>query len=220
MKNTLEIDSLILEFGMKRVLHDVYLKCETGKITGLLGRNGSGKTCLMNVIFGTLTTAGQSVRVNGKTLLKVSRQPKTMRYLPQFNFIPKSLTLKRIFTGFKLDFSTFIKKFPEFSEYHNSKLKRLSGGEQRIVEIYIILCSNTKFCLLDEPFSQVMLVHIETIKNLLVQEKSKKGILITDHLYKHIIDICDDLYVIADGKTHLTKSIEEIENLGYINIQG
>lgn len=52
MNHILEVDSVILEFGNKRVLQDVYLKCETNHITGLLGRNGSGKSCLMNIMDG------------------------------------------------------------------------------------------------------------------------------------------------------------------------
>ena len=50
MINTLEVDSVILDFGSRRILQDVYLKSETGKITGLLGGNGSGKSCLMKII--------------------------------------------------------------------------------------------------------------------------------------------------------------------------
>ena len=67
---------------------------------------------------------------------------------------------------------------------------------------------------------QVMPLHIETIKNLILREKINKGIIITDHLYKYIIDICDNLYVISNGKTYLTKSIQDIETLGYAKING
>ena len=63
-----------------------------------------------------------------------------------------------------------------------------------------------------------MPVHIETIKKLILREKKNKGIIVTDHLYKHIIDICDSLYVISNGKTYLTKSIQDIEALGYVRI--
>ena len=74
--------------------------------------------------------------------------------------------------------------------------------------------------MLDEPFSQVMPVHVETIKGLILREKKNKGIIITDHLYKYIIDICDNLYVINGGKTYLTKSLQDIEILGYAKING
>ncbi len=216
MINTLEIESVLLEFGKKRVLQDVYLKCETDKVTGLLGRNGTGKTCLMNIMCGTLVPGSHSVRLNQKSILSTLRSSKDIMYLPQFKFIPKSLTLKRIFKDFNLNFSQFVIDFPDFEKYYQSKIKKLSGGEQRIIEIYIILKSKTKFCLLDEPFSHVMPVHVDTIKKIILSEKKNKGILITDHLYKHIIDICDDLYVINDGKTYLTNSIDDIKALGYI----
>ena len=215
MIQTLEVDSVILEFGTKRVLQDVYLKSETAKITGLLGRNGTGKTCLLNIIYGQLSPDDHSVRLNKQALLNSSRSTKDIMYLPQFSFIPKSLTLNRIFNDYKLDFSEFINEFPEFEKYYISKLKKLSGGEQRIVEIYLIISSKTKFCLLDEPFTHVMPLHVDSIKNLILREKKNKGIIITDHLYRHIIDICDDLYVINDGKTYLTNSIQDLETLGY-----
>ena len=49
-------------------------------------------------------------------------------------------------------------------------------------------------------------------------EKKNKGFLITDHLYRQIIDICDSLYLLADGKTNLTKSLDDIERLGYARL--
>lgn len=216
MIHQLEIDSVILEFGSKRVLQDVYLICETGKITGLLGRNGSGKTCLMNIIYGQLRPENHSVRIDGKVLSKKPRKPYQIMYLPQFAYIPKSLSLKRIFQDFRLNYDEFVIEFPEFEKYRHVKLNRLSGGEQRIIEVYLLLVSKTNFCLLDEPFSQIMPIHVDTIKRLIVREKQNKGILLTDHLYEHIVDICDSLYVINSGKTHLTKNVHELETLGYV----
>jgi ABC-type lipopolysaccharide export system ATPase subunit len=216
MKHTLEVDSVILEFGDKRVLQDVYLKCETGKVTGLLGRNGTGKSCLMNIIYGKLSPTNKSIRLDGKVMLSGFNKPETFRYLPQFHFIPKSLSIKRIFRDFKLDFSKFALLFPTIEKYYNTHLGKLSGGERRIIEIYAILASDTMFCMLDEPFSQVMPVHVDTIKSIIDREKQNKGIFITDHLYRHIIDACDDLYLIKDGKTHLIGGVVDLERLGYV----
>lgn len=217
MKHSLEVDSIILEFDTKRVLQDVYLKNETGKTTGLLGRNGAGKTCLMKIIYGELKTSNKSIRLDGKTIFNGYRNPDTLRYLPQFYFIPQNLKIKRIFKDFKLDFSRFIEYFPEFGKYYNSKVKSLSCGECRILEIYSILVSKTMFCMLDEPFSRVMPVHVDTLKSIITEEKKNKGIIITDHLYKHIIDICDHIYVLTNGKTYLTKDKNDLIELGYIN---
>lgn len=216
MNKVLEIDSVILEFGLQKVLQDVYLKCETGKITGLLGRNGSGKSCLMRILFGDLKAVNQSVRINGQVILSKSPKPNKIVYLPQFEFIPKFFTLKSIFRDFDLDFSEFIIWFPAFKDYYKTTLKRLSGGEGRIVEIYIILKSSTNFCLLDEPFSQVMPLHVEAIKNIIQQEKKRKGILVSDHLYEHITEISDQLYILKSGKTYLANDAHDIESLGYV----
>lgn len=218
MINTLEVDSVILEFGRKRVLQNVYLKSETGKVTGLLGRNGTGKSCLMKILFGELTPKDKSIRINGNALINTYRSPKDLRYLPQTRFVPNSLTIKRIFNDFKLDFDDLITYFPEFEKFHKSKLSNLSVGERRIIEIYIILVSQTKFCMLDEPFSQVMPIHVDTIKKIILREKENKGIILTDHMYKHIVDICDNLYVISDGKTYLTSSINDLETQGYTRV--
>lgn len=216
MTNLLEIDGVFLEFGSKRVLQDVYLKSETGKVTGILGRNGSGKSCLMKILFGELIPNDKSIRINGNALPTSYRSPEDLRYLPQKRFVPDHLTIKRIFSDFNLDFSDLVYHFPEFAKFHESKMKNLSEGERRIIEIYTILVSQTKFGMLDEPFSQVMPIHIDTIKKLILREKVNKGILITDHMYQDIIDICDDLYVIKDGKIYLTKDAEDIERLGYV----
>jgi len=218
MKDILEVDSVILEFGLNRVLQDVYLKSETGIVTGLLGRNGAGKSCLMKIIFGELIPNDKFIQINGNSILGENRSPKDLRYLPQTRFIPNSLSIKRIFSDFSLNFTDLLVYFPEFEKYYKSNLKHLSGGERRIVEIYLILKSKTKFCLLDEPFSQVMPIHVESIKKLILSEKENKGIIVTDHMYKHIIDICDNIYVISEGKTYLTNSIKDLESLGYIRM--
>lgn len=214
-KNLLEIDSVILEFGYRRVLQDVYLKSETGKITGLLGRNGTGKSCIFKILFGELMATSQSVRINGNSLITSSRSPKKIRYLPQSHFIPNYLTIKRVLSDFDVDFADLIFHFPEFKKDYSTKLSNLSSGQKRIIEIFVVVTSKTEFCMLDEPFSQVMPLHVDTIKRIIELEKVNKGIIITDHMYKHITEICDDLYVINSGKTYLTKSDIDLENLGY-----
>ena len=102
MSHTLETDGVQLEFNGKKILSDVYVQCKTGKITGLLGRNGAGKSCLLQIIYGTLK-AEKSVRVDKLTYYEAFKRPGLLRYLPQFNFIPSSLTLKRIYKDFEID---------------------------------------------------------------------------------------------------------------------
>jgi lipopolysaccharide export system ATP-binding protein len=218
MVNKLEVDGISLQFGERRILSDIYLKCETGSITGLLGRNGEGKTCLMNIIYGTLKAQSKSVRFNNISNYDAFKRADLLTYLPQFNFIPLHLTLNKIFRDFNLLFSEFESYFPEFQNTGKTRIKNLSGGERRLIEVYVIIKSRSQFSMLDEPFPHLMPLQVEKIKELLNREKLNKGFLITDHLYKQFIEICDSIYVLTEGETHLTKTIEDIERFGYAKL--
>lgn len=219
MIHKLEADGIQLDFNQKKILSDIYIKCETGKITGLLGRNGQGKTCLMNIIYGSLTPVSKSIRFDNVSIIHAFKRPDLLLFLPQFNFIPKSLTLKRVFFDFQLSYFEFERSFPEFQLKYTSSIKNLSGGQRRLAEVYVIIKSNSQFALLDEPFSHLMPLHIEKVKEILSEEKHKKGFLITDHIYKEIIDVSDSLYLLNDGKTHLCKNINDIETFGYARVE-
>ncbi|OLY92792.1 ABC-type lipopolysaccharide export system, ATPase component [Cnuella takakiae] len=217
MIHKLEADSIQLQFGNRVILSNVYLKCETGKITGLLGRNGQGKSCLMKIIHGTLKCE-KSVRIDGQAYHAVFKRADLLVYLPQFNYILKSLSVKRVFHDFSLDFAPFAEIFPELASQYKAAVGSLSGGGQRLLELYVIVKSKSAFAMLDEPFTHLSPLQIEKVKELLMEEKKNKGLLITDHLYRQVLDICDNLYVLTDGKTHLAESHEEIERLGYAKL--
>ena len=102
MIHTMEADGIRLEFGLKKILSDIYIKCQTGKITGLLGRNGEGKTCLMNIIYGSTGSADKSdllmniiygsmrnvdksVRFDNIVIPQPFKNSRLLLYLPQFN---------------------------------------------------------------------------------------------------------------------------------------
>lgn len=217
MTHKLEADGIQLSFDNRIILSDIYLKCETGSITGLLGRNGQGKSSLMKIIYGTLACE-KSVRIDNCSFSEAFKYPHLLTYLPQHDFIPTHLSLKRIFKDFNLEFSPFIKLFPEFSSNYTTSIGLLSGGGRRLVETYIIIRSPSLFSMLDEPFSHISPVQIEKIKTLLQEEKVQKGFIITDHLYQHITSISNNLYVLTNGKIHSTKKEADVEALGYIRL--
>ena len=217
MNNLLEIDGVMLDFGRNRVLSDVYLKCSSGEVIGILGRNGTGKTSLLRIIFGELNTPNKSVRINGKFFYEPYKIPEQISFLPQFNFMLKSISLKRVFKYFEIDFHDFVQLFPNFEHFYKKRLSEMSGGERRIIEIYSILTTKTKFSLLDEPFTHIMPVHIETLKRLIEREKQRKGIIIIDHQYQDVIDVCNDIYIIENGKTNLVTNTSDFKKFGYVS---
>lgn len=158
MIEQLEADGIQLQFGNRIILSDVYLSCTRGSIVGLLGRNGSGKSCLLQAIFGT-QSCEKSIRINRVSYNEAYKDPSLISYLPQFHFIPNSLSLKDIFKHYRLDYSIFEHQFPLLQIHINQTFRNLSGGEKRLIEIYIIVESTAKFALLDEPFIQTYLRH-------------------------------------------------------------
>lgn len=218
MKHTLEISGMRLLFGERLILSDVYLKIETGDAIGLLGRNGAGKSCLMRGAYGTLKCE-KSVIADDTSVYEAYKQPGLMRYLPQHHFIPKQLTLKRIFRDFGVDFTPFSELFPAFQLRENSKIGHLSGGMYRLVEMYVIIKSDAKFVLLDEPFTHISPVQIEIIQSVIEEERSRKGFLITDHLFKRIQESCNRVYLLANGRTHTVEHEDDLKRLGYISFE-
>ncbi len=204
-----------LLFDERLILSDVYMKIETGDTVGLLGRNGCGKTCLMRGVYGTLECE-KSVIIDNISVYEAYKKTGLIRYLPQHHFIPKHLTLKRVFRDFAVDFERFTELFPVFQLRENTKIGHLSGGMHRLAELYVIIKSDTKFVLLDEPFTHIGPVQIETIQSVIGEERPRKGFLITDHLFKRIQESCNRVYLLLNGKTHTVENDGDLKKLGYI----
>ncbi len=216
MINSLEIDSVQLSFGSRKILQGIYMKAETGKVTGILGRNGCGKSSLMKLIFGELSASEMSLRLNGKALLSRYRNPADMRMLPHYHLIPKDLRISRVFDDFELDYAGFRECFDEFKRFGDLKIGQLSGGNVRVIEIYIILKAAARFCLLDEPFTHLSPKNIDLFTALINEEKKRKGIIITDHQYRYVVHLSDDLYLLREGVMYKVDDPEDLVRMGYL----
>lgn len=217
MKSTLEFDSIQLEFGLHKVLSSVAMKCETGEVIGLLGRNGSGKSSLMKIVFGSMSSEFRSVRINKIPVIGSAFHQRQISYLPQEALIPSYLSIRKAITYFGIEEENVCDLFHPAKEVLNLKPNQCSGGTLRIIETLLILLSPAPFCILDEPFSGVMPVHIETIKEIIEKQKQRKGIIITDHLYRHVTDIADRMYVLSSGQTYPISSPDQLIYYGYLN---
>ena len=212
----LEIDNVELNFSDKRILNGIYLKAETGKVTAILGSNGSGKSCLLHIIFGSLKPKYKLIRLNKEPVLKPLYLTRKVSFLPQHHFIPDQSKIKTVFKLFKVNWSEFIDKFPQFEIFKHKRFNRLSGGERRVIEIYLILKKAGEIVLLDEPFNGVAPLYIETIKTLINQEKQHKIIILTDHRYTEVIDVSDTIYLITNGCSKLINDLSELKDYKYL----
>lgn len=213
----LEIDNIELQFAGKRILYGVYLKAEVGKVTGVLGRNGSGKTSLLRIVFGDLSPKYHTIRIDGKNRKGNLFKSGSIAYLPQHQLLPNTIKLSRAFSYFSVNWDAFINIFESFSKYKSTSTSELSSGELRIVETYLVLCSDRSIILLDEPFSFIAPIYIQKFKSLIAERKKKSMIIITDHFYKEIMNVSDTVYLLKNGYSKLVKTEVDLANEGYIS---
>ncbi|QOW12021.1 ATP-binding cassette domain-containing protein [Kaistella flava (ex Peng et al. 2021)] len=211
----LHVDSIDKSFDDKKILKDIFLSCETGQIVGILGRNGSGKSTLLEIIFGTISAENKFVRVGTKVINNVSDNKNLIHYLFQGHFLPNHLKVKSIIDLFCNSENAVILKSNELMiPFINQKTRNLSGGEKRLIEILVLLFSDCKFLILDEPFHSPKI--IEEIKKLIKKQSKNKGIIITDHQYKNIIEISDKIILLKNGSTKIVNGIDDLKKFGYL----
>lgn len=213
--NTLLADSIRLSFGTFDVLNGAWLRAETGKVTGVLGRNGCGKTCMFRSIMGELKPHEIFVKFNDLVITGSHQIGLYVKYLPQKSFLPDKLSLKEAFSWFGKDFSEFTAEFPNFTPNADGKIEDLSGGETRIVEIWLCLNSCSPFCILDEPFSYLAPVYVEQVQQMILQRKPQMGIVISDHNYQALLQIADEVLLLSDGYVHLMREQSDLVRYGY-----
>ena len=214
--NKLLVDSVHLEFGQQQVLQSAFITAQTGRVTGVLGRNGCGKSCLFKCIMGGIKAQNIFIRLNDDPDTDYAHIGNRIKYLPQNSFIPDKITLGEAFRLYDVDYDGLVSFDPKFHTMQRRELRELSGGEVRIAEMYLILNSKAKFCILDEPFSNVAPKYVEKMQELIQQHKVDKGIIISDHMYESVMGITDDLYLLRDGYTFPIKSREDLIHHGYI----
>jgi len=213
----LYVDSVIKSFDNKQILTDIYLTCKEGEIIGLLGRNGSGKSTLLQIIFGSLKADTKFIKINDRIVNHLHETHNQIKYLPQDNFLPRHLKTKRIISLFcdndeaeRITNNGFIKPLLD------KKVRDLSGGEKRLIEILLILYSSAKFILVDEPFTGIAPIYIETIKDIIREQSKSKGLIVTDHDYLNIYNIATRIIMIYDGGIKEIQDKKELKYWGYI----
>lgn len=213
----LHADSITKSFGGKQVLSDIYLGCETGTVTALLGRNGTGKSTLLKIIFGTVKGDSQYIRVDDKILQNQADRKGRIAYLPQYSFLPKGIKIKNLIPLFcnqenagKLVVLELLKPLL------NETCRNLSGGEKRIAETLLILYSDSKFILLDEPFSGLSPKLTAEMQRIIKEQAKYKGIVISDHRFQDVLDISDEVYLLSGSHVKQIKNLKELEQHNYL----
>jgi len=213
----LTVDSVDLEFNGRKILQDIYLECSTGEVVGLLGRNGCGKSSLLRIIFGTLTPVHKYLSIN-KQVLDKGYYKNRVAYLPQHNYLPKGIRVSGL--AKMLVASEYWHEFSNldiYLDHQHKKTEQLSGGELQQLGMLMILYNRADFVLLDEPFTHVTPIQADYFKGIIKTVSKHKGIIVTDHQYRNIIDVSDRLIVIANGCTKPVTSPDDLVTYNYLS---
>jgi ABC-type multidrug transport system ATPase subunit len=216
-KHILEVSGIQKSFNNKLLLSDIYLKLETGQIIGLFGRNGSGKSTLLKIIFGIVPALDKSIFINGISKNNASTLLNEIGYLHQNQFIPNHFSvLKTILLSVDKQKAHSVCEDDFFKSLLNQKIRDLSFGELRYLQIKLMLSNQSKFVLLDEPFNGLSPKMIEVVMLLIKENSQAKGIIVTDHNYRSVIEIATNLRILNNGKLQTVNEKAELLQEGYL----
>lgn len=213
--NNLYIDSLSFSRGGNDIITNLYLTCGPNEVVGILGRNGSGKSTLMKIIFGQTKPDFAFMRCQGEKFEK-GYQTRKIVYLPQEGFLPRQLLLSEALHFFEIDDPNLL-ELPFIQQNFKNRLSHLSLGMIRFFETLLILHTKHSFALLDEPFVGLSPIYIDLIKEHIQLVKHRKGILISDHYFRQVMDISDRLYLLKDSRLIQVLNEDDLIFGGYLN---
>jgi lipopolysaccharide export system ATP-binding protein len=210
----LRITNLVKIYDNKKVVDNVNLVVKQGEVTGLLGPNGAGKTTSFYMSVGLIQPDKGRVYIDSEDITEYPmyiRARKGIGYLPQESSVFKKLTVKQNITailevlpknGFDIEQKAMdLMKELGISKLANQKANSLSGGERRRLEISRVLATDPLFILLDEPFAGIDPLAVIDIQQIIYQLTKKSiGVLISDHNVRETLGVCDNAYIMSQGK--------------------
>ena len=210
----LECIHLSKEFDNKNILNDINFKIPRGKIVGLLGKNGTGKSTLIKLINDLLTPTSGDVLINGKTPGVESK--KIISYLPERTYLDKGMFVKDVVKFFE----EFYEDFDSDKAYEllakleldkDMKLTKMSKGMQEKVQLILVMSRKADLYILDEPLGGVDPATRDYILDTILSNFNEgASVIISTHLIADIERILDEVIFIDKGKIVLTGSADEI----------
>lgn len=212
----LQCKNITKNYGDKEILKNINLTISSGKIIGLLGKNGTGKTTLIKLINGLLTPTSGEILVNGKPLGIESKL--SISYLPERTYLDKSMTVNdtvKYFTEFYQNFNQdkAYKLLKDLNLDCNQKLEKMSKGMQEKVQLVLVMSREADLYILDEPLGGVDPATRDYILNTILSNfKDGSSVLISTHLISDIERILDEVIFIDSGKIILQEDADTLRN--------
>lgn len=206
MNNIIEIKELTKSYFNKKALNNISLDMEKGKVIGILGPNGSGKTTMIKIITGILRETKGEVLIDGRKPGVYTKS--IVSYLPDRNFLYSWMNVEEAINFYK----DFYKDFDEKKAYEllefmklnkDMKITSLSKGMTEKLNLTLVLARKAKVYVLDEPIAGVDPVARDQILDAIIKNYNEDStILITTHLVRDMENIFDDVIFLREGEIH------------------
>ncbi|MDS0524452.1 ABC transporter ATP-binding protein [Clostridium sp. SHJSY1] len=213
-----EIKNVSLSLDDKEILHNIDLNVEKGKIYGLIGPNGVGKTTLIKCLSGIYKPSTGEVLYDGENVYNSPKVKMKLSYVADENNFFSSFSVKSILKYYKLAYKNFNEdKFHKINKIFKIPLKKhlyqLSKGMKMRVALLMALAAETEYLILDEPTSGLDPILKNKLLKLLVNEVATRNvtIIISSHHLNELERICDDVAILDGGKVSYKNTLEDMK---------
>ncbi len=219
--HTIQVDHLAKSFGSVQAVKDVSFEVNAGEIFGLLGPNGAGKTTIIRCILEIFKADKGTVSVLGGPMTEEKLDQ--IGYLPEERGLYQEITLEGCLgylaglKGLKNSdaqerMDEYLHRF-ELTAYKKKKIKEMSKGMQQKAQLIATLIHKPRIIIVDEPFSALDPINTQTVKEILIQQKSDGAtIVMSSHQMHQVEELCDRLVLINKGTVLLYGNLQDIRN--------
>lgn len=220
MGDLVEVKDLVKVYDQQiAAVNNISITIPKGRIVGLLGPNGSGKTTFIKMLTGLLTPTQGSILIEGNPVGPATKS--MISYLPERNFLGNGFTIAyaiEYFNDFYADFSKekAYDMLASLGLNPNDRIKTLSKGTKEKVQLILVMSRNAKLYILDEPIAGVdPAARDYIIKTIISNYNPEATVLLSTHLITDVENVLDDVIFLRYGQVMLKASVDEIrENYG------
>ena len=220
--NAIQIKNITKSYNDIKALDNVSFSFEFGKIYGFLGRNGAGKSSLINIIANRVFADKGDILIDDITAKENIAVQEKIFCMSEADLYDKDLKIKEHFKWINRFYETFdMNKAIEISEKFNlntnKKFKALSKGYQSIFKLTVALSLNVPYIIFDEPVLGLDANHRELFYNLLLKEyeNDERTFIIATHLIEEVANIVEEVVLIDEGKVLLQANVGTLLETGY-----